>query len=248
MTLAVQDSHPSPPRDLIAPVPIIPAKSAASAPLLTPDELIAAQSRRYATKKFDGSRVIPADHWAALEQALLLSPSSNGFQPWRFLVIADRARREKLVAHSYGQRQVADASHLIVFQARTGVAESDVDRWVNRLGEIRGISADTLAIQRRRLIGNWIASPKPGFDGGEFSRNQVFIALGTFLSAAALLGIDTCPIGGFNPDAYDAELEITGTGYRSLVLAAAGYRSPEDQNAHAPKVRFPIDEVITFLA
>ncbi len=244
MTIAVGESAVS--EAGLAPLgaPIIPAKAAAFAPLLSPAELIAAQSRRYSAKKFDSARIIPEDQWYALEQALLLSPSSNGFQPWRFIIITDRERREKLVAHSFGQRQVADASHLVVFQARTEVAFGDIDRWVNRVGEVKGTPPEALETQRKRLVGAWIDSPRPGFDGGEFSRNQVFIALGNFLAAAALLGIDTCALGGFDADAYDLEPGIAGTGYRSVVLAAAGYRSQEDRNALAPKVRFPIDEVI----
>lgn len=244
MSTALRQFPPSEAVEILLPAPIIPSQAAAFAPVLSPDELIAAQSRRYSTKKFDPSKDIPGEHWHALEQALLLSPSSNGFQPWRFVVIADRDRREKLVAHSRGQRQVADASHLVVFQARTEVALTDIDRWVSRIGAVRGTPAEALEAQRQRLIGNWIDSPRPGFDGGEFSRNQVFIALGNFLAAAALLGIDTCPMGGFDHEAYDREPDIAGAGYRSLVLAAVGYRSQEDLNALAPKVRFPIDEVI----
>jgi nitroreductase len=243
MSIALQDS-PETLAASILPAPIIPAKAAVASPVLSPAELIAAQSRRYSTKKFDPARVIVADLWEALEQALLLSPSSTGIQPWRFLVIANRARREQLVAHSRGQRQVADASHLVVFLARTEIAETDINRWVQCQGVVRGTAADVLETQRQRLITNWITSPRPGFNGGEFARNQVYLALGNFLAAAALLGIDTCPMGGFDPQAYDRELGIAGTGYHSLVLAAAGYRSEEDQNAHAPKVRFPIDQVI----
>jgi len=244
MTTTTQATLPPSAQDTKATSPIIPAEAAAAAPVLSPSGLIAIQARRYSTKKFDNNRDIPAGHWDALEQSLILSPSSNGFQPWRFLVLPDRARRESLVPHARGQRQVADASHLVVFLARTEVAVSDIDRWVRRLGEVRGTPSEALAAQRERLVGAWITSPQPGFNGGEFARNQVYIALGNFLTSAALLGIDTCPMGGFDPDAFDRELGVSGTGYRSLVLAAAGYRSVEDQNAHAPKVRFPHPEVI----
>lgn len=148
------------------------------------------------------------------------------------------------MAHTYGQRQVADASHVVVFLARTEVAREDIDRWIRRLGELREMPAETLEKQRQRLIGSFVESPRPDFNAAEHSRRQVYIALGNFLFAAALLGIDTCPMEGFDAAAYDRELGLSGTGYRSIVLAATGYRAPDDANALAAKVRFPIEDVI----
>lgn len=228
--------------------PIIPAKAAADAPLLSPEELIAVQSRRYSAKKFDPTRSIPKEAWAALEKSLWLSASSNGFQPWKFIVIHNRERREALVAHSRGQRQVADASHLVVFLARTELTSQDIDRWVHRVGEVRHTSPEALETQRQRLTTAWVTSPRPSFNASESAKYQVYIALGNFLTSAALLGIDTCPMGGFDPEAYDRELGLIGSGYTSIVLSPAGYRSPEDASAQAPKVRYRQHEVIEYRA
>ena len=226
-----------------APVPI-PAQAASHSPVLTPDQLIAVSQRRYSTKKFDPTRTIPAQHWAALEQVLLYSASSSGLQPWRFLVLSDRKLREALVPLSFGQRQVADSSHLVVFLARTELNANDIERWPKRLTDVRGTPADQIETQRQRLTTNLVTAPRPGFNAGESARYQVYIALGQFISAAALLGIDTCPHGGFDPVAYDRVLGLADSGYRSVVLATAGYHAETDANANSPKVRFPLAEVV----
>ena len=92
---------------------------------------------RYAVKKFDPARKISAEDWQTLEQALVLTPSSFGLQPWRFVVITDQATKDRLVPISWGQRQVAEASHVVVFAVRQPLTESDVDRHVGRTAEIR---------------------------------------------------------------------------------------------------------------
>ena len=159
-------------------------------------------------------------------------------------MLTDRPLRENLVAHSFGQRTIADASHLVVFLARTTLDATDIERWLARVAEVRATPADQIATQRQRLTANLVTSPRPGFNAIESTRYQVHIALGQFLTAAALLGIDTCAHGGFDPAAYDRLLGLEGTGYRSVVLASAGYHAAADANALAAKVRFPLGEVI----
>src|SRR5271170_2770937 len=82
---------------------------------------------RYATKQFNPQQKINADDWATLEEVLRLSPSSGGLQPWKFVVITDPAMRAKLLPASYGQKQISDASHLVVFAAKNNLSEADVD-------------------------------------------------------------------------------------------------------------------------
>ena len=86
---------------------------------------------RYATKRFDPTRRIPDADWAALEEALILTPSSYGLQPWKFLVITRQDTKESLVAPAYNQRQVADCSHLLVFAVRREMTEADADRLID---------------------------------------------------------------------------------------------------------------------
>src|SRR5208283_486461 len=107
-------------------------------------QLLNALQWRYATKVFDAAKKIPADVWRALERALVLTPTSYGLQPYRFLVIHDAAKRADLLAHSWNQRQVVDASHFIVFTARTQMTEADVDKLIVRTVDVRKIPAESL--------------------------------------------------------------------------------------------------------
>ena len=102
------------------------------------EQLVSQLNWRYATKQFDPQRKISPEDWAALEEALVLSPSSFGLQPWRFIVVTDPATKERLVAASWGQRQPADCSHLVVFAIKKDINERDLDVYVDRITEVRG--------------------------------------------------------------------------------------------------------------
>jgi len=94
---------------------------------ITSQQLLDRLNWRYATKQFDPTRKINAQDWATLEDALLLTPSSGGLQPWKFIVVTDPAVRAKLLPASYGQSQITNASHLVVFAAKKNFSEADVD-------------------------------------------------------------------------------------------------------------------------
>ena len=210
---------------------------------ISSDALLAQLNWRYATKAFDPTKKISASDWAALEQALILTPTSYGFQPYRFVVVTDPATREKLVPISWGQRQPADASHFVVFAAKETVNEADVDHYLARIVEVRGGSVDQLAQLKGMLVGDIVKGPRSAWQH-EWATRQAYIALGNFMTAAALLGIDTCPMEGIDPVKYDEVLGLAATGYKTVVAAAAGYRAATDKYAVAPKVRFPAEELI----
>lgn len=213
----------------------------------TPDVVLTQLGWRYATKKFDPARRISPEHWSALEQAALLAPSSYGLQPWKFVVVTDPALRQRLRAASWNQPQITDASHLIVFARRAEMTPADVQRWIDRVADVRSVPAAALAGFRDMMLGT-IANPGsvPGGSFDTWTSRQVYIALGFFLSAAAMLGIDACPMEGFDPAQYDQILDLPTLGYRATVVAAAGYRAADD--AIAPdkiaKARFPASDVI----
>jgi len=207
------------------------------------EALLASLRTRYAVKAFDPARKIPDGDWRALEQSLLLSPSSYGLQPWKFLVIDDPALRAKLLPVSWGQRQVVDASHFVVFAAKRTMDLEHVDRFLRRTAEVRGVSLDSLAAYRQ-LIMRTLLSPPAGFDAHSWSARQAYIALGMFMESAALLGIDTCPMEGIEPQKYDDILGLGASGYGAVVAAAAGYRSAQDAHQHLAKVRFDLGDVI----
>src|SRR5689334_14491898 len=110
-----------------------------------PNETVLNQLRwRYATKQFDPARKISAEDWSALEQSLVLTPSSFGLQPWQFIVITDQATKEKLVAASWNQRQVADASHVVVFAVKKELGAADVHRYIDHIAKTRNVSIESL--------------------------------------------------------------------------------------------------------
>src|SRR5438045_3933429 len=106
---------------------------------ISTDALLAQLNWRYATKAFDPTRKIPAADWDALEKALILTPTSYGFQPYRFVVVTDQAVKDSLVPHSWNQTQPAGCSHFVVFAAKQTVNEADVDRYLARIAEVRGV-------------------------------------------------------------------------------------------------------------
>jgi nitroreductase len=202
---------------------------------------------RYATKKFDAVAKISDADWRTLEESLVLTPSSFGLQPWRFIVVTDPAVKEKLVEASWGQSQVADASHLVVFAIKKDVGAPEVDRYLNRIAQVRGVNGESLNGFREVLLG-FLAQPADKFSANSWSARQAYIALGNFLTSAALLGIDTCPLEGIEPARYDEILGLSGQGYQTVVAAAAGFRARDDKYATLPKVRFAPNEVITHVA
>ena len=202
---------------------------------------------RYATKQFDPARKISAADWCTLEESLVLTPSSFGLQPWRFIVVTNPAMKEKLVPASWDQRQVAEASHVVVFAIKKNLGPADVDRHLTRMAEVRGVGTDSLKGFRDMLLG-FLAQPTDQFSADAWATRQIYIALGNFLTSAALLGIDTCPMEGIEPPRYDEILGLAAQGYRTVVVAAAGYRAGTDKYAALPKVRFATEEIITHVA
>lgn len=213
-----------------------------STPSLAPADLAAALRWRYATKKFD-TRRLPEPLWQALVDSLVQAPSSYGLQPWRFLVVDNPEIRARLREHSWNQGQVTDASHLVVFLRRVATTETDIDRHVARIAQVRGVPADKIEPYRQLMVANVAKGMSPERQR-EWAARQLYIALGQFMAAAAVLGVDTCPLEGISPDKYDEILGLRGTGFETVVACVAGYRASDDAYAAAAKVRFPADELV----
>jgi nitroreductase len=207
------------------------------------ETLLEALNWRYATKKFDPAKKIPADTWAALEQALVLAPSSFGLQPWKFVVVQDPAMRQKLSAASWGQTQPVECSHYVVFTVRKNLGADHVDRFLDRTVELRGGTKDALKGYRDIMLGSLEKARAAGYLD-MWQSHQVYIALGQFMASAAVLGVDTCPMEGIEPPKYDELLGLTAQGYGALCACAAGYRAADDKYATMKKVRFKPADVI----
>ena len=210
--------------------------------VLSPEAVVHALRRRYAVKRFDPSQKIPAATWSALEEAMVLAPSSYGLQPWAFVVVEDPAVRERLVAASWNQRQVKDASHFVAFAIKKDLTSEDVDRWMARIVEVRGVAPESLAGYRKGILA--FLGQAPAERIADWSARQLYLALGQFMTSAAVLHVDTCPMEGIEPAKYDEILGLSAKGLATVVACGAGYRSPEDKYATAKKVRYPTESVV----
>ena len=209
----------------------------------SPEHLLARLRWRYSTKRFESSRAIPADVWSALEHTLVLSPSSFGLQPWKFVVVEDPKLRAELRALSWNQPQITDASKLVVFCGQRTMTVADVDRYLGLQCDVRGTPRESVAKYRTVLV-DFVENGWAAKDHAAWNARQVYIALGTFLAAAAMLGVDTCALEGIDTEAYDRLLGFDGTRFTTLVACCAGYRAEGDRGAGAKKVRYPIDDII----
>lgn len=210
---------------------------------IAPTQLLDALTWRYATKVFDPARTIPAATWTAIEQSLVLTPSSYGLQPWKFLAITDPALRARLRAVSWNQAQVTDCSHHVVFLARTGMTPADIQKLIDRTVAVRGVPAAALDGYKGMMIKDIVEGPR-GKVAKEWASRQCYIALGQLMTACALLGIDACPMEGLDPAKYDEILGLAGTGWTTAVACPVGYRAAGDKYASLAKVRYPVEQVI----
>lgn len=209
---------------------------------LTKETILEQLNWRYATKSYDRAKKVSAEDWEALEKVLTLAPSSYGLQPYKFLVITDPAIREKLKPAAWGQSQITDASHLVVFAYKKNLTDEDVDHFVDRIVEVRGTSREFLTDYENAMKG----SAKGAREGGyieTWNSRQAYIALGFLLQTAALLGIDATPMEGFDAAQFNELLGLTD--YSAVAVVALGYRDAEsDWLANLPKVRMPETELI----
>jgi nitroreductase len=210
---------------------------------MTNDQLIASLQWRYATKVFDATKKIPAETWRTLEQALVLTPTSYGLQPYHFLVVQNQATRAALLPHSWGQKQVVDCSQFVVFTARTEMKEADVDKLIQRTKELRKPLDGAFNPYRDMMLSDVVNGPR-GKIAHEWAARQAYIALGNLMTCAAILGVDACPMEGLVPAEYDKVLKLAGSGYATVVACALGYRAASDKYAALPKVRFEAKDLV----
>lgn len=197
---------------------------------------------RYATKKYDTTKKVSAENIAQLKEAVQLSASSFGLQPYRILLIEDEAVRAKLIGASFNQTPIADASHLMVFAIENNVDDTYVDTYFDNLSKTRDlkVEGDVLAYKgfMAGAIQRMSAEQKKNW-----ATNQAYLALGNLLFAAALMEIDATPMEGFMASQYDDILGLQAKGISSVVIAAIGYRHQEDFFQHFKKVRKPIEQL-----
>lgn len=200
---------------------------------------------RYATKKFDRNRKVSDKDLATLMEALALSASSYGLQPYKVLVLTDPELRAQLLPAAWGQPQITDASHIVVLANQSTFGDELVDDYIQNVSTTRGIPAENLKgledMMKSKLV------PLSDQEKAAWTARQAYIALGNLLSAAADLKIDACPMEGFDPQQFNSILGLDKDNLNAAVIVALGYRSEEDQAQHFKKVRRPKEKLITYL-
>lgn len=199
------------------------------------DNYLKSLNWRYATKKFNTEKQISDEDLNTLLEAIRLSPSSYGLQPYHVFIIKDKELREKLKTASWGQPQITDASYLVVFANNTSFDAELIDNYIANVSDTREIELNNL-----QGYGDFMKSKLldlPDNIKETWTARQTYLALGNLLSAAANLKIDACPMEGFEVETYNELLGLKNKGLNASVVAAIGYRDEEDDTQHYKKVR-----------
>jgi nitroreductase len=190
---------------------------------------------RYATKKFDSSKKISPKDLEILKEVLRLTPSSYGLQPWKFLIIENQALRQQLREKSWGQSQVTDASHLIVFCSYLDLKEEHIDNHITNTSITRNQDIANLA-GYGNFVKKTLSNLSPN-DISTWSSKQLYIALGQLMLACAEMKIDATPMEGFEPAGYDEILGLKAKNLHATLVCPIGYRHAEDDAQFNNKVR-----------
>ena len=208
-------------------------------------ELLDSLRWRYATKQFDSERSLSEAQVTQLLEAANLSATSYGLQPFKFLVLKDQAKQDQLVASSYGQAQVAQASHVIVIATRTDVDADYVNSYVELMESQRDLPAGSLDKYKTIMTGAITAMDEQALD--VWATKQAYLALGTLLAACAAVKIDACPMEGFVAAEYDEIFGLAAMNLHASVVVPIGYRAEDDEHQHYKKVRRGLDEIVVKL-
>ena len=193
------------------------------------------QNWRYATKKFDATKKVSDSDLAILKEAIRLSTSSYGLQPYKVLIIENEEIRKQLQPVSWGQSQIVDASHLFVFANYTDIEDTHIDNYVEDIAATRGLNVDDLQgysdFMKSKIV------PLPADKKAIWTSKQTYLALANLMNAAAEMKIDVTPMEGFEPEKYNEILGLNALGLNASLVATVGYRHEEDANQFAKKVR-----------
>lgn len=196
---------------------------------------------RYATKKFDASKKITEEDLKTLKEAVRLSASSYGLQPYKVIFVENPELRAQLQPAAWGQSQIVDASHVLVFANITNFGDSQIDAHINNVAVTRGLPTD--ALQGYSDFMKSKISTLPVEQRNVWTSKQTYIALSNLLNAAAELNIDVTPMEGFEPEKFNEILGLEAMGLNASLVATIGYRHAEDDTQHYAKVRKSDEEL-----
>jgi nitroreductase len=199
---------------------------------------------RYATKKMDPQKTVPQEKVERILEAVRLTPTSSGLQPFEIIVVTNREIREKIQAIAWDQSQVTDGSHLLVFAAWDNYTADRINMMFDLTNQERGSTSESWENYRKMLLGNYpLRSADENF---QHAARQTYIALGVALVAAAFEGVDSTPMEGFDNKALDDILNLQAKGLKSVTIMPLGYREADkDWLVNLKKVRKPYDQFVT---
>ncbi|WP_298524485.1 NAD(P)H-dependent oxidoreductase [uncultured Christiangramia sp.] len=197
---------------------------------------------RYATKKFDDSRILSEEKLEILKHAFNLTATSYGLQPLKMLVISNKEVQKQLTEFSMNQQQVSTASHVLVICTEKNVDEKFISGYFQRVKNLRDTPDEVLQPFHNFLVDDFKNKAIEEIEA--WARNQAYLALGTLLTVCATEEIDACPMEGFEPEKYDDFLKLGDKNLQSVLVLPVGYRAKDDFFSELKKVRRPLEEVI----
>jgi len=199
---------------------------------------------RYATKKFDPSKTVSDEKLERILEAIRLTPTSSGLQPYELLVVTNPEIRAKIRTVGWDQAQITDCSHLLVFAAWDDITAERVNMMFDLTNQVRGIENEGWEKYRQMLLG--IVGSRGQEVNFQSAARQAYIGLGTALIAAAFEKVDATPMEGFDPTAVDEILGLKARNLRSVVILPIGYRATEgDWLVDLKKVRRTREHFVT---
>lgn len=197
---------------------------------------------RYAVKKFDKEKFLSQKQIDTLKEAFNLTATSYGLQPVKLAVISDKNLQKELVAHSWNQAQVLDASHLLVICVPKEYSKEEIEKYFNLVQKIRN-TPDAVINPFKKFLTAEIEK-KTQEELLVWNKNQAYLALGNLLTVCALEKIDSCPMEGFVPEKYDEILQLHEQNLTAVLVLPVGFRAEDDYMKDLKKVRKNVDEVV----
>lgn len=197
---------------------------------------------RYATKKFDDSKILSREKIEILKKAFNLTATSYGLQPIKLLIISEKKLQNELLPFTFNQKQISTASHVFVLCVERKIDKGFIDAYFKMVHRVRATPEEVLSPFRDSLVGDF--ENKPEEEIKAWATNQAYLALGTLLTVCATEGIDSCPIEGFEPESYDRALGLEKLNLHSVLVLPVGHRAQDDMFSEFKKVRREITDTV----
>ena len=201
---------------------------------------------RYATKKMAADKAVPQDKLDRILEAIRLTATSSGLQPYEVLVVTNKELREKIKPVAWNQGQVTDCSHLLVFAAWDNYTAERINMMFDLTNDVRGFKNEGWENYRQQLLNTY--PQRDAESNFQHAARQAYIGLGTALIAAAEEEVDSTPMEGFDNNAVDEILDLKARGLRSVVMLPLGYRQAEgDWLVNLKKIRRPLSQFVSHI-